>query len=118
MVLRMLSALVAIVFVVSTSALAQDTKKTEKKEQPTEQTVQKAKKTESPSEKGTLKSYNCPAPCNFKVQSRDEQEVVDASAAHLKKHHNMTPSTAEIKGKIKVEGEKETAEPKTEKPKQ
>jgi len=125
MVLRLLSALVALVFVVSTIALAQDTKKPEKKEQPTEQKVQTTLKMEQPAEKGSLKSFNCPDPCNFKVQSRDEQEIVDASSAHLKKHHNMTLSETEIKGKMQVEGtkekaepQKETTEPKQEKPKQ
>lgn len=171
MILRLLSALVAIVFVVSSVTVAQDPKTLQKEAQQKAQTEaqkkaeteaqqkaqteaqkkaemeaqkkaqteaqkkaqteaeQKARtetqKKEQGMEKGPMKSFNCPAPCNFKVQSRDEQEVVDASAAHLKKHHNTTLSEKEIKSKMKTEGtkekgeqKKETAPPKKEKPKQ
>ena len=155
MVLRLLSALVAIVFVVSSVTLAQDPLQLEKEAQKKAQTeaqkkeqteaqkkaqteAQKKEQTEAQkkaqteaqkqgqkAESGPMKIYNCPAPCNFKVQSKNEQEVVDIAGAHLKRYHNMTLSEKEIKSKMKVEGtkeksepKKETAEPKKEKPKQ
>jgi predicted small metal-binding protein len=100
---KLLSALVALVITVSAVSYGQDVKKTEKKE--------------GSKETSALMMYSCSDQCGFKVQSRDEQEVIDAAASHLKKHHNQTLSQAEIKAKLKVVGTTEKAEPTKEKPK-
>lgn len=103
MVTKLMSALVALVLIVSTVALGQDAKKAATKE--------------ASKEMGPVKVFSCGAPCNFKVHSRDEQEVVDATIAHAKKHHNMTMSSSDVKAKITVEGEGEKSTEKKEKPK-
>ena len=102
--IKLLSALVALMVITSAVSLSQDVKKTEKKE--------------ASKEMAAMTSYTCSDQCGFKIQSRDEQEVIDASIAHMKKHHNVIVSQADMKAKVKVEGATGKAEPKTEKPKQ
>jgi predicted small metal-binding protein len=58
--------------------------------------------TKAKSEMGALKSFSCPSPCNFQVNSRDEKELSDAAIAHVKKHHDMTITAKDVAAQTKV----------------
>ena len=103
MVTKLLSALVALMLIVSAVAVGQDAKKVTAKE--------------TSKDSGPLKTFSCGDPCNFSIHSRDDQEVIDATIAHAHKHHNMTMSSADVKAKMTVEGQPEKSTDKKEKPK-
>jgi predicted small metal-binding protein len=97
------AAAIALVFTLSSSALAQEAPKKE------------VKKTEV---KGTLKSVTCDPACGFSVRSHDEKEVVAIVKEHAKTHHNMDMTDDKVKEMMKeekmVEKKVEVEEPKEE----
>ncbi len=103
MVTRLLSALVALMLIGSALTLGQDAKKAEAKE--------------ASEEVGQLKEFSCGDPCNFAIHSRDDQEVIDASIAHMKKHHNTVMTPADVRAKMTVAGKTQKSEAKKEEPK-
>ena len=93
---RILFAALALALVFSSSALSQE-----------QEMKKEAKKTMEhgamgKSEVAPLKSYACPDPCNFQINSRDEKELTEAVMAHVKKHHNMTMTPKELMAGTKV----------------
>ena len=54
-------------------------------------------------EMGALKSISCEDACGFKVQSRDENELISMTKSHMKKHHAMDLTDAKAKEMMKEE---------------
>lgn len=48
-----------------------------------------------------LKKIECDEVCGFKVQSHDEQELIEIGIQHAKKFHNLTFTVEEARKQIK-----------------
>ena len=77
--------------VIVTPSIAQDAKKGEAK---------KMEKKEM-KEAGTLKEVACDPACGFRVQSKDEKEIVSTVKMHAKTHHQMELTDAKVKEMMK-----------------
>jgi predicted small metal-binding protein len=100
---RIVLSALALALIFTTSAWSQSQEMKQEAKKATEHaTMGKA-------ETAPLKSFSCPGPCNFQVNSRDEKEISDAAIAHVKKHHNMTMTEKEVVGQLT------TVTPKSEK---
>jgi predicted small metal-binding protein len=52
-------------------------------------------------ESGKLMEVACDPSCGFKVQSRDEKELISLVKAHAKKYHKMNVTDAQVREKMK-----------------
>ena len=48
-----------------------------------------------------LKKLECDPKCGFKIQSHDENEIVEIAMQHAKKSHNMVVTEKEVKAMMK-----------------
>lgn len=81
-----LTLLLALVIVAP--SIAQDAKKSE------------AKKMEK-KEMGSIKEVACDPACGFRIQSKDEKEIISDVKMHAKTHHNMDLTDAKVKEMMK-----------------
>jgi predicted small metal-binding protein len=52
-------------------------------------------------EAGPVKEVACDPSCGFRIQSRDEKEIIAITKKHVKSHHNKSLTDADVKGMMK-----------------